>query len=53
MPKVSNSIIVESEDGWHTQEKQSHTEKMILIMEGSNHFPNSRGNKRMTADLTA
>lgn len=27
MPKVSNSIILESEDGWHTQEKQYHTKK--------------------------
>lgn len=50
MPKVSHSIIMESEDGWHTQEKQYHTEKMLLIMKGSIHFPNSKGNKRMTTD---
>lgn len=27
MPKVSKDIIMESEDGWHTQEKQYHRKK--------------------------
>jgi hypothetical protein len=52
MPKVSKDIIMESEDGCHTQQKQLHgwEKKGSLQMEGSNHFPDSRGNERMVAN---
>jgi hypothetical protein len=51
MPKVSKAILMEMEtDG--TPKKSSITGKGLITIEGSNHFPDSRGNKRLAVNWT-